>query len=167
MKKTLTTFVISLLTISFISLSAVNTVPLQSLINDCQKLLTQSVEGTQNGEYLVGSKQDLSTAVTNATITLNNTSATQEQLTVEVDALFTAYTHFTKQRFGITPPNWSDNYWQFASNSKLWGPYNLHDPSVIKTDGYFYVFSTDAAWAASSAGIPVRRSRDLVNWEFR
>jgi len=167
MKKSLKIFVIFLFISSQFYLSAVNTVPLQSLINDCQKLLTQSVEGTQNGEYLVGSMQDLSTAVTNATITLNNTSATQDQLTVAVDTLFSAYTHFTKQRFGITPPNWSDNYWQFASNSKLWGPYNLHDPAIIKTDGYFYVFSTDAAWAATSAGIPVRRSRDLVNWEFR
>lgn len=156
-----------MLTILNFNLLAVNTTPLRSLISDSQKLLNQSTEGTQNGEYLIGSKHTLETAVTNATVMLNDPNASQDILIAEVDTLFTAYTHFSKQRYGITAPNWSDNYWQFASNSALWGPYNLHDPSVIKTDGYFYVFSTDAAWATTSAGIPVRRSRDLVNWEFR
>jgi arabinan endo-1,5-alpha-L-arabinosidase len=137
------------------------------LLTDCQKLLNQSTEGTSAGEYLFGSKEQLSTAIINLTNILSNTSLTQDLITAEVDTLFLAYTKFTKQRYGITSPDWADNYWQFASNSALWGPYNLHDPSVIKVDGYYYVFSTDAAWASTSAGIPVRRSRDLVNWEFR
>src|ERR1035437_8485863 len=167
MKKLLLTFYLFILSTCFCSLPAINKIPLQSLLNDCKTLLNQSSEGVQDGSYRIGSQQELQTAITNAMGTLNDSTSTQVILTAEVDSLFKAYSFFTKQRFGITPPNWSDNYWQFASNSKLWGPYNLHDPSVIKTDGYFYVFSTDAAWAASSAGIPVRRSRDLVNWEFR
>ena len=160
---------VSILVIFFLLLdvAAANKVPLQSLINDCQNLLNLSTEGTQNGQYLIGSKQVLTTAVTNASVVFNDTAATQTTVTAEVDSLFSAYTIFTKQRYGIANPNWSDNYWQFAGNSAQWAAYNLHDPSVIKTDGYFYAFSTDAAWANTSAGIPVRRSRDLVNWEFR
>ena len=156
-----------LLTTCFTGLFAINTLPLQSLITDCRSILNNSSEGNQNGDYRIGSKQELESSVATAIATLNDTTSTQETVTAEVDNLFSAYSLFTKQRYGITPSNWSDNYWQFASNSALWGPYNLHDPSVIKTDGYYYVFSTDAAWANTSAGIPVRRSRDLVNWEFR
>ena len=165
MKKLFTIFLA--FSLAFPCFPATNKVPLQSLINDCQTLLNKSAEGTQNGYYLIGSKQVLTTAVTNATVILNDTSSIQTIVTAEVDSLFSAYTRFTKQRYGIANPNWSDNYWQFSGNSAQWAAYNLHDPSVIKTDGYYYVFSTDAAWAASSAGLPFRRSRDLVNWEFR
>jgi arabinan endo-1,5-alpha-L-arabinosidase len=165
MKNTITIFL--LLILMTFNVSATNTAPLKSLISDCQKLLNQSSEGIQNGDYRTGAKQELEAAVTNATTILNDINTTQQMLANEVDNLFDSYTHFTKQRYGITPPNWSDNYWQFSATPSQWGPYNLHDPSVIKTDGYFYVFSTDAAWAASSTGIPVRRSRDLVNWEYR
>ncbi|MDD4970549.1 MAG: family 43 glycosylhydrolase [Paludibacter sp.] len=167
MKKNLLILPVFLLILLNFNVQAVNTLPLKSLISDCQKILSQSSEGVQNGDYRIGSQQELQTAVAYATSILNDTTSTQVLLTSEVDSLFTAYSYFTKQRYGIAPPNWSDNYWQLASNSALWGPYNLHDPSVIKTDGYYYVFSTDAAWANTSAGIPVRRSRDMVNWEFR
>jgi arabinan endo-1,5-alpha-L-arabinosidase len=48
-----------------------------------------------------------------------------------------------------------------------WGPYNTHDPSIIKEGAYFYCYSTDAAFGtAAPPGIQVRRSKDLVNWEF-
>lgn len=146
---------------------AVNTAPLQLLIADCQRLLSQSTEGTENGSYLIGSKQQFQTAITNAGNTLSNTTATQEELNATTDSLHNAYIRFGRQRYGIVNPNWSDNYWQFSSTTSQWGPYNVHDPAILKTDGYFYAFSTDAAWANTSAGIPLRRSRDLVNWEFR
>lgn len=49
-----------------------------------------------------------------------------------------------------------------------WGPYNLHDPSIIKDGEWYYCFSTDVAYGQSlRAGIMVRRSKDLVEWEFR
>ena len=61
-------------------------------------------------------------------------------------------------------------------NYKKWGTYNLHDPSGIKAGDYYYLYSTDAIWWPEGAvqesdtiktgNIQVRRSRDMVNWEF-
>ena len=35
----------------------------------------------------------------------------------------------------------------------------VHDPVIIKQDSVYYIFST-------GTGIPIRRSKDLVNWEY-
>lgn len=54
----------------------------------------------------------------------------------------------------------------FAFYSK-WGPYNVHDPSIIKSGSYFYSYSTDAAYGtAVRPGIQIRKSKDLVDWQF-
>ena len=48
-----------------------------------------------------------------------------------------------------------------------WGPYNTHDPSIIKDGDYYYCYSTDAAYGITvPPGIQIRRSKDLVAWEF-
>ena len=48
-----------------------------------------------------------------------------------------------------------------------WGPYNTHDPSIIKDGDYYYCYSTDAAYGITvPPGIQIRRSKDLVEWEF-
>lgn len=48
-----------------------------------------------------------------------------------------------------------------------WGPYNVHDPSIKKLNGEYYCYSTDVAYGATPpAGIQVRRSADLVQWQF-
>jgi arabinan endo-1,5-alpha-L-arabinosidase len=57
-----------------------------------------------------------------------------------------------------------------------WGTANVHDPSIIKTDSFYYVYSTDAYYKKQGVefndtgekmgNIPIRRSKDLVNWEF-
>ncbi|GAB3525812.1 arabinan endo-1,5-alpha-L-arabinosidase [Pontibacter brevis] len=48
-----------------------------------------------------------------------------------------------------------------------WGPYNTHDPSIIKAGEYYYSYSTDAAYGIEApAGIQVRRSKDLIDWQF-
>lgn len=49
-----------------------------------------------------------------------------------------------------------------------WGPYNTHDPSIINDGEYFYSFSTDAMYGQDlvRTGVQVRRSKDLVDWEF-
>jgi arabinan endo-1,5-alpha-L-arabinosidase len=48
-----------------------------------------------------------------------------------------------------------------------WGPYNVHDPSIIKEGDYFYCFSTDAAYGIDvRLGIQIRKSKDLVDWKF-
>lgn len=71
-----------------------------------------------------------------------------------------------------------DNYFDLSSMDryKEWGTYNVHDPACKKIGDYYYVYSTDAIFAenkkeALEKGVPlgyiqVRRSKDLVNWEF-
>ncbi len=64
----------------------------------------------------------------------------------------------------------SDTYGEIADPSLYakWGSYNVHDPSVIKEGDFFYSYSTDVAYGGSiRPGLQVRRSRDLVEWEFR
>lgn len=63
-----------------------------------------------------------------------------------------------------------DSYGEISSFlfSDQWGPYNVHDPSVFKDGDWFYSYSTDVAYGQplSRVGIQIRRSRDLVRWEF-
>ncbi|NUU16029.1 family 43 glycosylhydrolase [Cellulomonas humilata] len=50
----------------------------------------------------------------------------------------------------------------------LWGGRHAHDPTAVRDDdGTYWLFSTDA-WADGPvrAGVQVRRSDDLVTWEF-
>ncbi|WP_162054448.1 arabinan endo-1,5-alpha-L-arabinosidase [Pontibacter pamirensis] len=48
-----------------------------------------------------------------------------------------------------------------------WGPYNTHDPSIIKAGEYYYSYSTDVAFGGGvPAGIQVRRSKDLIDWQY-
>lgn len=59
---------------------------------------------------------------------------------------------------------------------KKWGSHNLHDPAGIKVGDYYYLYSTDAIYwpqgaktqsdSINQGNIHVRRSRDLVKWEF-
>lgn len=71
-----------------------------------------------------------------------------------------------------------DDYTDIASldNCRSWGTYNVHDPSCIKAGDYYYMYSTDAIYFdrrhhgkksdVRTGFIQVRRSLDLVNWEF-
>jgi arabinan endo-1,5-alpha-L-arabinosidase len=55
-----------------------------------------------------------------------------------------------------------------AADSSLWGELNVHDPSVITDGDYYYVFSTDASNGnRHPLGVQIRRSKDLVTWEYR
>ena len=75
-----------------------------------------------------------------------------------------------------SPNPWKDDYRDVAKmdNYKQWGTYNVHDPSCKKIGDYFYMYSTDAIFFAqrpekgekAPGFIQVRRSKDLVNWEF-
>jgi arabinan endo-1,5-alpha-L-arabinosidase len=50
---------------------------------------------------------------------------------------------------------------------KEWTTNFTHDASIIKSDGWYYVFSTDyMVGAPPIPGIQVRKSKDLVHWEF-
>jgi len=66
-------------------------------------------------------------------------------------------------------PTYTDNYAQIAAlaNSGNWGPYNLHDPSIIRYQNYYYIYSTDVSYGnTGKCGIMFRKSKDLVNWTF-
>ena len=48
-----------------------------------------------------------------------------------------------------------------------WGPMNTHDPSIFKDGEWYYTFSTDIKVGGTpSAGIQVRKSKDLITWEY-
>ncbi len=77
-----------------------------------------------------------------------------------------------------SPNPWADDYHAIAQmeNYQRWGVYNVHDPSCRKVGDSYYMYSTDAIFAenrkeAREKEVPlgyiqVRRSKDLVNWEF-
>lgn len=76
------------------------------------------------------------------------------------------------------PNPWADDYKNVAAmeNYRKWGTYNVHDPACKKIGDYYYMYSTDAIFMenkkeAQAKGVPIgyiqmRRSKDLVNWEF-
>lgn len=52
-------------------------------------------------------------------------------------------------------------------DKKNWGTLGAHDPSIYKDKDTYYVFSTDArVGGPATPGIQVRKSKDLINWEF-
>ncbi|NBA77409.1 family 43 glycosylhydrolase [Emticicia sp. ODNR4P] len=54
-----------------------------------------------------------------------------------------------------------------ASNYLRWGPYNVHDPSIIKEDDTYYCYNTDVAYGTDiRPGIQIRQSKDLIEWKF-
>ena len=74
----------------------------------------------------------------------------------------------------IASPNpWQDDYSFLSSmdNYRLWGTYNVHDPSCRKLGDYYYMYSTDVILGenrqeAEEKNVPlgyiqVRRSKDL------
>lgn len=63
----------------------------------------------------------------------------------------------------------TDTYSALApfDNHMQWGPYNVHDPSILNDGDYFYCYSTDAGYGIDvRSGIQIRRSKDLVDWDF-
>lgn len=78
---------------------------------------------------------------------------------------------------GVLNP-WPDDYTSISSmeNYLKWGTYNVHDPTFKKFGEYYYMYSTDAIFAenrneAKAKNVPIgniqiRRSKDLINWEF-
>jgi len=48
-----------------------------------------------------------------------------------------------------------------------WSVYNVHDPSIKKFGEYYYSYSTDVGFGIDvRPGIQVRKSKDLVEWNF-
>jgi hypothetical protein len=136
-----------------------------SLTNEAKKLLQNAREGTENGQFEPGSKTAFQLSLDSARMLVANSLSTAQTDSL-INQLHLAYLRFLKKRHGIQRPLIADNYWEIANTPSRWGSYNLHDPTVIQTKGYFYVYGTDAAWGQSIKGIPYRRSRDLVHWEY-
>lgn len=69
-------------------------------------------------------------------------------------------------------PSYADYYRNIAGweQRRSWNLANIHDPSVVKgTDGYYYMYQTDASFGDAHVGhghFHCRRSKDLVNWEY-
>ena len=76
----------------------------------------------------------------------------------------------TSTTFSI--PTYADDYSSISSwaNRSQWNLANVHDPSVVYwTDGYYYMWGTDASYGNVHEGhghFQGKRSKDLVNWEW-
>jgi len=78
----------------------------------------------------------------------------------------------TTDTVNYTAPTYKDDYSSISSwdNRSSWNLANVHDPTVAKCDDYYYMYSTDASYGNAHDGhghFLYRRSKDLVNWEFR
>ncbi|MEH7116700.1 arabinan endo-1,5-alpha-L-arabinosidase [Neobacillus vireti] len=52
-------------------------------------------------------------------------------------------------------------------DEKKWTTNFTHDGAILKADGWYYVFSTDyMVGQAPTPGIQIRKSKDLIHWEF-
>ncbi len=86
-----------------------------------------------------------------------------------------------------SPNPWTDDYTEVADmdSTHRWGTYNVHDPAMIKVGDTYYMYSTDAIYFTRpkepvdtarmkkrmrrhrhTGNVQMRRSKDLVNWEF-
>ena len=69
-------------------------------------------------------------------------------------------------------PTYADDYSSISSwaNRSQWNLANVHDPSVVYwTDGYYYMWGTDASYGNVHEGhghFQGKRSKDLVDWEW-
>ncbi len=62
-----------------------------------------------------------------------------------------------------------DDYSNVASADQVyqWASHNVHDPCVIKDGAYYYCYNTDVAYGTMiKPGIQIRRSKDLIDWQF-
>lgn len=69
-------------------------------------------------------------------------------------------------------PTYADDYSAISSwnDRSQWNLANVHDPTVVFDGTYYYMYGTDASYGNVHVGhghYPYRRSKDLVNWDFR
>lgn len=54
-----------------------------------------------------------------------------------------------------------------TSDETKWGTLNFHDPSILKDGDWYYVVTTDVKVGGTpKGGIPIRRSQDLIHWDW-
>lgn len=100
-----------------------------------------------------------------------------------ISVVFCVFSCNTPTVFSPQPSSnlWQDDYRAVSKleNYKKWGTYNVHDPACKKFRDHYYMYSTDAIFGenaenrkkAKESGVPlgyiqVRRSTDMINWEF-
>ena len=62
-----------------------------------------------------------------------------------------------------------DTYGEIAPVANIydWAHYNIHDPTIFDNGDFFYCYTTDVAYGATvRPGHNIRRSKNLVEWEF-
>ncbi len=67
---------------------------------------------------------------------------------------------------GATTPAASATPTAVPAPSVLKGDFRVHDPSMIRQGGTYYVFSTGEEYGLNQGNIQIRKSTDLVNWEL-
>lgn len=71
--------------------------------------------------------------------------------------------------FPVRPPEQVDT--SLEKPGKRWGVFNAHDPAVFKVGDVYYTIATDAVTRDNEYGLPraggqLRRSKDLIEWEW-
>lgn len=70
-------------------------------------------------------------------------------------------------KFPKAPVNYKLYDESIIHEESLWTTNNAHDPASFKDGDTYYVFSTDAKYGGPpTGGIQIRKSRDLIHWEF-
>lgn len=77
----------------------------------------------------------------------------------------------SKQETAVKEPSAPPAYPMYDTanihNEKNWNISNVHDPSILKDGDTYYIYSTDVKVGGSSTpGIMVRKSKDLISWEW-
>lgn len=84
---------------------------------------------------------------------------------------FTCASHRGTVKKTVNFPNEPPKYPMYdvagLNDETRWTVYNVHDPAIGKDGEFYYIFSTDVrVGGPPKPGIQVRRSRDLVRWEW-
>lgn len=70
-------------------------------------------------------------------------------------------------KFPKEPPRYPMYETEALNDEKRWTVFNVHDPAIGKDGEFYYLFSTDVRIGGPPRpGIQVRRSRDLIWWEW-
>ena len=135
-----------------------------------------------DGSYKKVPVKNCSFAFDGASISSTSAAFTNEQkgthtITVSYREFKESYSVYIvdSSKYPENTPTFLDNYLKFSSwnNRYKWNLANTHDPTVFKwTDGYYYMFGTDASYGNAHDGATKgkhffgKRSVDLVNWEY-
>ncbi len=136
-----------------------------------------SANPTVDGFKVISTASDMS--VTLSSLAANTTYYVRGYAQSNDKVVYSSETSFTTKSSNTSAeleswvaPTYDDDYrsvsiWNMREH---WNLGNVHDPTVVKaSDGYYYMYTTDAGFGNPTAGhghFHGRRSPDLVNWEY-